>query len=106
MTQKNLSISASLSEALFLVSKYGRRGRLRPKIRPLTPLDTSAWFFKLGFFAYGVSTKSSCAGPNKLGSRVANIIHCHWWLNHIGSHALSKFSFQRFNINTAILTLQ
>ena len=41
------------------------RWKLRPKFRPLAPLDTwSAWAFKGGFCAHVISTKISCSGSD------------------------------------------
>ena len=43
--------------------KYGGRGRLRSKFRPLAVRDTSACMFKGVFCACANSTRISCVGP-------------------------------------------
>ena len=44
-------------------TKYGSRGRLGPKFRPLALLDASTWAFFEDLCAYAVSTKILCGGP-------------------------------------------
>ena len=66
-----LFASASMCEgsskpSLFACIEYGRRGRLSLSIRLLIALDTPEWAFNGGILAYAISTKTSCAGQNKV----------------------------------------
>ena len=52
----SLHICADSPEPSLLVYvEYGSRGKPRPNIRPLAPLDTTKWAFKGGVCAYAVS---------------------------------------------------
>ena len=47
--------------------------QFRVKFRPLALHDTSAWAFIVGFCAYVIGTKISCAGPNDQADYMANV---------------------------------
>ena len=58
--QTSLRISTFSSElSLLSYTKYGNRGRLRPKMGCLSPLDMPAWEFKGGVCEYVVCGKNS-----------------------------------------------
>ena len=63
MVQASLRICANSPEPSELAyTKYGLRPWLRPKLRPVSSLDTPACAFIRGIYAYAISTQISCAG--------------------------------------------
>ena len=61
---RRVCASADLPEPLLLAyTKYGRRRKLRPKLRYLAQFDSLALTFIKRICAYAISTKISCTGP-------------------------------------------